>query len=119
MNKRIIAFTHAIQGLKTFFTETFHAKIHLLAALTATILGFWLNLSALEWISILICITMVFVTEAINSAIEYTVDLKTDEQHPLAKKAKDVAAAAVIIAAIFSVIIAVIIFYPKLIALWQ
>jgi diacylglycerol kinase len=119
MNKKIQAFTHAFRGLQTFFAETFHAKVHLLAAIIVSILGFWLNLSMLEWVSILICITMVFVAEAINSAIEYTVDLKTDKQHPLAKKAKDVAAAAVLLAAIFSVIIAFIIFYPKLTALWH
>ncbi len=114
MNKRLLAFTHAIAGIKTFFSETFHARIHLIASILVVLLSFWLNLQPLEWISVIICITLVFVAEAINSAIEYSVDLSTPNQHPLAKKAKDVSAAAVLLAAIFSVIIALIIFYPKI-----
>lgn len=118
-HNRLQAFTHAFRGIITFFTETYHAKIHLLATVFVLAVGAWLKISALEWVSVLLCITMVFVAEAINSAIEYTVDLKTKEKHPLAKKAKDVSAAAVLLAAIFSVIIAIIIFYPKLSLQWQ
>jgi undecaprenol kinase len=118
MKKRMQAFVHAFRGIAIFMTETFHAKIHLLAAATVVSFSIWFKLSAVEWASILICITMVFVAEAINSAIEYAVDLKTAHHHVLAQKAKDVAAAAVLIAAIFSIIIALIIFFPKFRLLW-
>ncbi len=117
MNKRLLAFAHAFTGIKTFFSETFHARIHLIASILVVTFSFWLGLKPLEWVSIILCITLVFVAEAINSAIEYSVDLSMPNQHPLAKKAKDVSAAAVLLAAIFSVIIALIIFYPKIIAL--
>ena len=114
MKNRLRAFSYALSGLKTFFTETFHAKVHLFAALAAVALGFWLNVSSVEWVVLLLCIALVLIAEAINSALEYLVDMVQPEEHPLAKKVKDVAAAAVLIAAIFSVIIATIIFIPKL-----
>ena len=114
MKNRLRAFSYALSGLNTFFTETFHAKVHLFAALAAVALGFWLNVSSVEWVVLLLCIALVLIAEAINSALEYLVDMVQPEEHPLAKKVKDVAAAAVLIAAIFSVIIATIIFIPKL-----
>ncbi len=114
MKKRLRAFRYAFIGLRTFFAETFHAKIHLVAALCVLVCGFWLGASTTEWAVLVLCIALVFVAEMINSSLEYFADLVQPHHHPLAKKAKDVAAAAVLIAAFFSVIIAAIIFIPKL-----
>jgi len=114
MKKRLRAFSYAFAGLRTFFAETFHAKLHLVAALGVAGCGAWLGASATEWALLLLCIALVFLAEMINSSLEYLVDLAQANQHPLAKKAKDVAAAAVLMAAIFSVIIAAILFIPKL-----
>ena len=116
MQKRLNAFKFALTGMATFFKETLHARIHLIAALTVCLAGFYFSISQTEWLAVLLCIALVFTAEAFNSALEYLVDLATDQVHPLAKKAKDVAAAAVLMAAIFSCIIAVIIFYPYFIA---
>lgn len=113
MKKRLRAFRFAMVGLQTFFRETFHAKIHTVAAFFAITAGFWFRLSLQEWMWLIACIFCVFITEILNSAIEYVVDLTSPEAHPLAKKAKDVAAAAVLLAAIFSAIIALIIFSMK------
>lgn len=113
MKKRLNAFRFALTGIHTFFNETFHAKIHALAAVFAIAGGFWFKLSAIEWMFLILSIFLVFMTEMINSAIEYVVDLISPEQNSLAKKAKDVAAGAVLLAAIFSIIIAAYIFIPK------
>ncbi|GED20300.1 hypothetical protein KGI01_20410 [Kurthia gibsonii] len=75
--------------------------------------GFLTGISANEWTILLFVIAAVLSLEMTNSAIERVVDLVTDEFHPLAKRAKDLAAGAVLIAAIFSVIIGLIIFLPK------
>lgn len=117
MQKRLSAFKFAFQGIATFFKETPHARVHLIAAIAVCILGFYFNLSQTEWLAVILCIALVFIAEAFNSAIEYLVDLATDQVHPLAKKAKDVAAAAVLLAALFSCIIAVLIFFPHIKAL--
>lgn len=69
----------------------------------------------MEWIACLLCMGLVIGTEMINTAIEAVVDLASPQQHPLAAKAKDIAAGAVLIGAILSVIIGIIIFLPKLI----
>lgn len=114
MKNRLRAFSYALSGLNTFFKETFHAKVHLFAALAVVALGYWVGVSTADWVVLLLCIALVFVAEAINSALEYLVDLAHPDEDPLAKKAKDVAAAAVLIAAVFSVIIAALIFIPKL-----
>ena len=118
MRKRITAFKHAFSGLTIFFSETFHARVHLIAALAVMCLGLYFSISSQEWIAIVLCIALVFSLEAVNSAIEYTVDLACMEENELAKKAKDVSAGAVLVSALFSCIIAAIIFIPYLRFLW-
>lgn len=94
--------------------EGAHARIHLLAVALVSILGYHFDISRSDWVDLILCFALVLGLEAINSAIEYVVDLASPEYHDLAKKAKDVAAASVLIAAIFSVIIAILIFSPHL-----
>ena len=114
LSKRIFAFRVAFQGLFTFIRDCAHAKVHLLAATFVLFLAWFLNISKTDWVLSLLCIALVIALEAINSAIEYLVDLTSPDFHPLAKKAKDIAAAAVLIAAIFAFIIGLIIFLPYL-----
>tara|TARA_Y100001934_G_C12151591_1_gene677596 strand:- start:304 stop:657 length:354 start_codon:yes stop_codon:yes gene_type:complete len=113
LKKRIFAFRVAFEGLGLLFKESAHARIHLLAIVVVSSSAIYLNVSNSEWIALILCYGAVLSLEAMNSAIEYTLNLTHPEKHPLAKKAKDIAAAAVIIAAICSVIIALIIFVPK------
>lgn len=103
------------------FSGVFHSirhernmRIHCAAAILVILCGFYFHLSAIEWMFILFAIGGVMSLELMNTAIERTVDLVTKEYHPLAKKAKDIAAGAVIVYAILSVIIGCIIFLPKL-----
>jgi undecaprenol kinase/diacylglycerol kinase (ATP) len=111
------SFVYAFNGLRVLFLEEHNARIHAAFAFLAILIGFLLKISSYEWIAILLCIALVFSLELINSAIENVADFATKENNNLIKNAKDMAAAAVLIAAIISLIIGIIIFLPKLLAL--
>ncbi len=112
--KRIKSFGYAIEGIVEMFRTQAHAQIHLLAIGIITGLGFYLKLNAGEWCWIVSCMGIVLSLEAVNTAIENLTDLASPEYHDLAKKAKDTAAGAVLIAVIFCGIVWAIIFLPKL-----
>jgi len=89
----------------------------LLAALIGAVvlaLAAWLRITALEWAVLVLTMALVLALEALNTAIELTVTLASPQRHPLAKAAKDVAAAMVLIAAIASVIVGLVILGPRL-----
>lgn len=88
-------------------------RFHILAAIVVVIAGLVTGLSTLEWCIVLVVIASVIALEMVNTAIEAIIDLVSPEFHPLAKVAKDVGAAAVLIFAIASVIIGALIFFPK------
>lgn len=88
-------------------------KIHLVITTLVVIGGVVFSISLTEWMFCLLCIGLVIGTEMINTAIENVVDLASPELHPLAGQAKDIAAGAVLICAIISVIIGLMIFAPK------
>lgn len=88
-------------------------KIHFVSAVVVIIAGFFTGLSISEWLVIILLIALVISTEMVNTAIETVVNLVSPEFHPLAKKAKDVAAGAVLVFAIASAIIGLLIFIPK------
>jgi len=111
---RIKSFSYAFQGLRTFFQTQHNAWIHLFAAVLAVVLGFYFRLDRYEWFWIIFAITIVFITEMINTSIEFLSDFVSPEIHPMIKKVKDVSAAAVLIAAIGAIIIGLIIFLPYL-----
>lgn len=111
------SFIYAWRGLMYALVSQRNMKIHLLAAVVVLLAGFLLRITLLEWALVLITIGMVITAEIINTAIECVVDLVTREMQPLARKAKDSAAGAVLLAAGFSVIIGLIIFLPRLIML--
>jgi len=116
LRSRIRSFGYAFRGIATLFREQVNARIHLLAVILITALGWWLGLSVGEWCDIFICMALVIMAEAINTAIEYLVDLASPEYHVLAGKAKDVAAAAVLLSVIFCAMVWALIFVPKLYA---
>jgi diacylglycerol kinase len=115
--KRVRAFGYALKGVKTLFASQCHARFHGLAALVTIMLGFSLRISPTEWCCVIFAITIVIVSEAFNTAIEFLTDRISLEQHPLSGKAKDVAAAAVLISSVGATAIGAIIFAPKLWAL--
>jgi diacylglycerol kinase (ATP) len=110
---RIKSFSYAFQGIKTFFQTQHNAWIHSFATIVVIFLGYILKLSFNEWCWIILAIAFVFITEMLNTALEFLTDLVSPEYHPIAKKTKDVAAGAVLLAAILAIIIGLIIFVPK------
>jgi diacylglycerol kinase len=106
----------AVKGIAYSISKGRNMKIHLLAAILVTIMGFVLEISRIEWAIIVLTIFMVLAAETINSAIEGTVDLVTKDHHPLAGLAKDLAAGGVLLTAINAVIMALLIFGPRLMA---
>lgn len=93
-----------------------NARVHLAATVAVVIAGFGFGLGASEWCWIVLAVVMVWTTEALNTALEFLTDVASPEFHPLAGKAKDVAAGAVLISAIGAVIIGVIVFAPYVVA---
>lgn len=90
-------------------------QIHLIVAFLVIIAGFLLSISITEWLICLLCFGLVISAEMINSSIETIVDLISPEKNELAGKAKDIAAGAVLVTAVFSAAAGLIIFIPKLI----
>ncbi len=116
---RVKSFSYAFRGIKTLVLSQHNAWIHCVATVIVVVVGLLLNLTGIEWAIIVIVMLLVWITEAVNTSIEFLCDLVSPEYNPLIEKAKDVAAGAVLISAIGSVIIGFIIFYPKLIALFN
>lgn len=114
---RIRSFGYAFKGIATLFRTQANAQIHLLAVLVISLLGWYLGLNATEWCIILICMALVLVAEGMNTALEFLTDLVSPDPHPLAGKAKDVAAGAVLISVIFCAVVWGIIFIPKILTL--
>lgn len=112
VTKFIRSFKYALEGILSAMKEQ-NFKFHLLAIVIVIIASVWTGISMVEWLVVISIMTLVLSLEMMNSAIERVVDLVTTEIHPLAKLAKDLAAGAVLIAAIASVIIGCIIFLPK------
>ena len=110
---RIKSFSYAIQGINTFLKTQHNAWIHAFATVLVIVLGNIVRLSFSEWCLIFLAIALVFITEMLNTAIEFLTDLASPEFHPLAKKTKDVAAGAVLFSSIIALIIGLLVFTPK------
>ncbi len=114
LKKRIKSFGYAVRGIRIVFGTETNMKIHLSIAILVLIAGFTFDISVTEWIFCLLCIGLVFSMEMVNTAIENLVDLVSPNHHPLAGKTKDIAAGAVLICAISSVIVGLLVFAPKI-----
>ena len=102
----------ALNGIQILLKNERHFKIHFLAFLIILILGLFLNINRTEWLFLIITSAIVMALEAINSALEKLCDHVTPTQHESIKKVKDIAAGAVLIAALFALVIGCIIFIP-------
>ena len=115
-NRRFIkSLTYAIKGVQTVFNEERNFRFDVFALCMVIIGGLFFKVSIVEWLWLLLSATLVLTAEIINSAIENVVDLATDlKPNKLAKKAKDMGAAAVLIIAIFATLVAAMIFLPRI-----
>ena len=118
LKKFFNSFTYPIKGLKYAYRNEQNLAFDVGMALLVTVFGFIFKLEKYEWAIVVLTIGLVIACELINTAIEAVVDLVTEEHHPLAKVAKDTSAAAVFVFAIVAVIVGLIIFLPKVIALF-
>ncbi|MEC5299995.1 MULTISPECIES: diacylglycerol kinase family protein [Staphylococcus] len=105
-------FSYAFHGMLVLIRKDYKFLLHLLLALVVIIAGFAFKINEVEWLFIIISIGLVLAFEAINTAVEYVVDLVTSDYHVLAKKAKDVAAFSVVLASLVALVIGLIIFLP-------
>ncbi len=118
LKARMKSFEYAGKGILFFFKSQPNAKIHAVAAVTAIGLGGALGINNLEWIGIFLAIGGVLTAEALNTALEELVNWVSPEYHVKAGIVKDVAAGAVLLAALMALIIGSIVFVPKVIALF-
>lgn len=109
------SFKYAIEGIRSAFRTEQNLKIHFIIAVIAIILGILLKINYTEWAICFLLFGFVITSELLNTAIEVTVDLAMPEKNERAKLAKDIAAGAVLVSAIISVLVGVAIFLPKII----
>lgn len=114
MARFIKSVSHAFQGIKDSFDGQSNIKIQGFIAIIVLIASFLLKLSGTEWILLLLTIGVVLTSEMFNSAIETTVNLYCPQENVLAKRAKDIAAGAVLTISFIALLIGLIIFIPHL-----
>ena len=106
------SFYFALSGIKTALWTERNMRIHLLVSIVVIGCSIFFSINKLEWLFVIVAIGGIFSLELMNTAIERVVDLITEEYHPLAKQAKDLAAGAVFIYAIIAVVIGIMVFTP-------
>lgn len=114
LKKMVDSFNHAINGIINTVRTERNMKIHLVAAILVMIACFFFDISKVEFLILVVTISMVMAAEVVNTAIEAVVDMSTNYYHPLAKIAKNAAAGAVLITAINAAIVGYVIFWDKL-----
>jgi diacylglycerol kinase len=112
--KFIAGFGHAFKGLWYALRTQRNARVHVSIAILAILMGVVLHISAVEFAMVFMAITGVFIAEMFNTVFELCIDLASPDYHPLAKIAKDVAAGAVLLSAMLSVVIGLFVFGPHL-----
>lgn len=116
-NSLMASFSFAINGIRTAIMAERNMRIHLVSSVIVICCSIFFSISTIEWLIVLLVIGGIFALELVNSAIERVVDLVTEEYLSLAKQAKDLAAGAVFIYAIVSIVIGIVIFLPYMLTL--
>ncbi len=109
---RIQSFKYAIRGVILMLKSQHNAWLHAVASILVLFVGLLFGLSDPEWCRLVLAIMAVWTAEALNTALEFLADVASPEFHPLVEKAKDVAAGAVLISAVGSVVIALLVLGP-------
>ncbi len=114
------SFPHAIRGLSLVSKER-NMRVHIIAVVVVTIAGLFFNISLMEWITVFLCFSLVMSLETVNTVLEDICNKLRDDlglSYDSTKNARDLAAGAVLISAIFSVNVAILIFLPKILDLF-
>jgi diacylglycerol kinase (ATP) len=115
ITNRLKSVRYAFKGLVILVKTENSIKLQLIIAGVVTIAGFYFNISTTEWLIQLIMIAMVMSIEGANTAIEHIADFVHPEQHPKIGLIKDVGAGAVFIASIVAIIVACVIYLPRIV----
>ena len=110
---RLVSFADAARGVRHLLGEP-NARVQLLAALAVIALGAWLDIGRRDWALLVLAIGLVLSGEAANTALEALADRVAPDRHPLVAKAKDVAAGAVLIAAVAAAVMGLLVLGPPL-----
>lgn len=116
LKKRIKSFGYAFKGIAILFKTQVNARIHLVAFLGVFVAGFFFRINTTEWCLVALVSALVLAAEAMNTAIEFVVDLVSPQYHDLAGKAKDVAAGAVLLTVFGAIVVGFLIFMPKVLS---
>jgi diacylglycerol kinase (ATP) len=116
---RLRSVKFALRGIRIMVVSQHNAWIHAAATVGVVSTGLVVGLSRFEWCWIVLAIGSVWTAEALNTAFEFLTDVASPNFHPLAEKAKDVAAGAVLLTAIGAAVIGALVFWPKIIVLLQ
>jgi len=107
-------FLNAFRGMYVFCKTSRHLYVFVFSIIAVIFFGFYFKVSEFEWTALIFAIGFVLVSEIFNTAIEIDIDLTSPDYHPFARDTKDVAAAAVVLSIITAIVIAIIIFLPKI-----
>ena len=113
----LASFSYAAEGIGYALKTQRNMRFHAVAAVMVIAAAALLQLTWQRWLFLLVAITMVMAAELLNTAVEVVVDMVSPEPHPMAKAAKDTAAGAVLLTAIFAFVVAIIVFYQP-VAAW-
>lgn len=112
---RLRSFAYAINGLLKLVSTEHNAWIHAVATISVFGLAWQCGVSRVDWMILLVAVAMVWVSEALNTAVEYLANAVSLEFNPHIKHAKDIAAGAVLLAALCAIALGLLVFYPYLI----
>jgi diacylglycerol kinase (ATP) len=113
---RLRSFKFAISGLTFVLRSQHNAQVHLAISTAVGVAGFVFGLSKADWLAILIAMSIVWIAETLNTAVEYVCDVVSPEFNTNVARAKDIAAGAVLISAVFAVIVGALVFVPYLVS---
>ena len=117
LKKRLMSFVYAGRGVRLMLVTQHNAWLHMIASAVVVTLGLTFRITAAEWCWVVTAIIAVWTAEALNTAFEFLCDVASPEFHPLVERAKDVAAGAVLIAAVGATVVGLLVFGPYLLAL--
>jgi len=117
VRRRAASFGYAFRGVWAALRTEIHLRFHALATVVVLGLGFYFRLSRLEWALVALAVGLVGSLELVNTAVEAVVNLVSPDYHPLAGRAKDVAAGAVLVGALAALAVGLLVFGPRVWAL--
>ena len=117
IRRRVASFGYAFRGVWAALRTEVHLRFHALATVVVLGFGFYFSISRLEWALVALAVGLVWSLELVNTAVEAVVNLVSPDYHPLAGRAKDVAAGAVLVGAVAALAVGLLVFGPRIWAL--